>query len=112
MMVYKYKTLISINLVQHHSYDVFSKTRQLTCVVSLHQSIVESTFLHVHTDPATPSWANKTVCLRAGTLCQLIQNMNKRGNQVYIFTPLASRPHVHADGCLFILGKERGWPIV
>ena len=40
-------------------------------------------------------------------MCQSIENVNERGNQVYIFTPVPSRPHVHADGCLFILGKER-----
>lgn len=43
-------------------------------------------------------------------MCQLIQNVNERGNQVYIFTPVPSRPHVHVDGCLFILGKERVEP--
>lgn len=97
LIVHKYKSAINIKL---------GPTSQLLSVqpsacqlkVSLCWNQVESTFLHVRTNLATPSWANKTVCLRAGMHVPI--NSKREGER---------KPDVYFHSCSFTASCPCGW---
>lgn len=61
--------------------------------------------------PATPSWANKTVCLRAGTPVPINSNREQqRKPSVYFHSSSFKATCPYGWLSVYITGKERGQP--